>query len=62
MKPEEYVPLLRLKVQGNGNICIPKVMRDKFGVKGKSEIVIGLFEFLEHGEVSTLPSFDVKFV
>lgn len=63
MMPKDFVPLVRLKVNSNGSIHLPKkVLRDKFGLDKGSEMVIGLFEILEHGEISQLPSFDVKFV
>lgn len=62
MIPKDFVPLVRLKVQSNGNIHIPKALRDKFDIDKRADMVIGLFELLEHGEISQLPSFNVKFV
>ena len=62
MKPEDYIPLHRLRVGKNGNIHLPKALINKYGVEAKSELVIGIFELLQHGEISQIPSFNVKFV
>ena len=62
MIPKNHIPLIRLKVNSNGNIHIPKSLRDEYGVKHKSELVVGLFELLQHGEISQIPTFNVKFV
>ena len=59
---ENTIELFRLKVNINGNIHLPKALREEFGIEHKSEVIFGLFELLRHGEISQLPSFDVKFV
>ncbi|MCK4329768.1 hypothetical protein KAX02_07985 [candidate division WOR-3 bacterium] len=62
MIPKNIVELVRLKVDINGNIHLPKSMRKEYGVEHKTELMIGLFEVLNHGEISQMPSFDVKFI
>ena len=62
MTTKSIFEIVRLKVDANGNIHLPKALREEYGIDHKLEVMVGLFELLQHGEISQLPSFDIKFI
>lgn len=58
---KEKIPLIRVKLGSNGNLRIPKAVREMYGLEYSNDIVIGVFEILKHAEISKLPSFSVSF-
>ena len=61
MLTKDKVPTARVKLQGSGEVMIPKSIRDMLNIEYKDELILGIFEVLKHGESSEIPSFTVSF-